>query len=97
VNAGAAHDPVALYNDPHLHAREFFRAVEGLPGRGFKRVPFVLDGLEWRRPSPAPGLGEHTLEVLQRLAGIDERAYRELEREGVVGSEPAPGTWTSYY
>ncbi len=97
VAAGAVWDSEALYHDEGLRARGFFRAVPGLPGVGYKRAPFVLEAMPWATPAPAPRLGEHTAEVLAQLAAVEPAEYERLVVEGVIGTEPPPSVWVSWY
>jgi alpha-methylacyl-CoA racemase len=45
--------------------------------------PFVLDGERLQRLTPAPGLGEHTTEVLSE-AGVGEAELADLRSRGVI-------------
>jgi crotonobetainyl-CoA:carnitine CoA-transferase CaiB-like acyl-CoA transferase len=61
--------PLDLLDDPHLNAVGFFRSVEH-PTEGRLRTPG--NPTTWSRsacpePSPAPGLGEHSADVLAEL------------------------------
>ena len=44
------------------------------------------------RHEPAPGLGEHNVQVLRELLGVTDEAYAELERELVIGDTPLEGS-----
>jgi crotonobetainyl-CoA:carnitine CoA-transferase CaiB-like acyl-CoA transferase len=86
---GITWSPVAelpdLVNDPQARANGMFTEVE-LPGLGtFETLtaPFSLSDAEVRVRGRAPGLGEHTGEVLRRL-GVDPALAEELRASGVV-------------
>lgn len=75
--------------DEHLHERGFFPEVEhpvlnrtlALP-----RTPYRSTGLE-TTPRPAPGLGEHSADVLRELGGYPGKQITELIDLGVVNGE----------
>lgn len=46
--------------------------------------PMYVQGAVKRQPSPAPGMGEHSLEILTEL-GIDAATIADLQARGVVG------------
>ena len=51
-------------------------------------VPYRLTETPLRVTAPAPCLGEHSAEVLARLAGVDAARYEELVRLGISGEDP---------
>ncbi|MYB42100.1 MAG: CoA transferase [Chloroflexi bacterium] len=51
-------------------------------------VPYRLAETPLRVTTPAPCLGEHSAEVLARLAGIDAARYEDLVRIGISGEDP---------
>ena len=51
-------------------------------------VPYCLTETPLRVTAHAPCLGEHSAEVLARLAGVDAAAYEELVRLGISGEDP---------
>lgn len=55
-----------------------------LPQQGAKGFPFRFARYEPPLPAPAPGLGEHTRQVLRDVLGISEAELAELERSGIV-------------
>ncbi len=82
-----------LMADPHLNERGFWEEVSQ-PEVGVR----VMDGPVWRfdrSPAhvrlPAPRFGEHNEYVLRGLLGLSDDEVAELERDGIVASEPLPG------
>ena len=51
-------------------------------------VPYRLTETPLRVTAPAPCLGQHSAEVLERLAGVDRVRYEQLVRLGVTGEGP---------
>ncbi|MFJ3055310.1 CaiB/BaiF CoA transferase family protein [Herbaspirillum sp. NPDC087042] len=79
--------PYDLLDDPHLQAVDFIRHVEH-PTEGPLRTPG--NPTQWSRTacapaSPAPGLGEHTAEVLEEL-GYTPDDIAALRRRGAMGN-----------
>ena len=76
--------------DEHLHERGFFPQVEHpvlnrtLP---LPRTPYRSTGLK-TTPLPAPGLGEHSVDVLRELVGCSDREITALIDLGIVKGEP---------
>jgi crotonobetainyl-CoA:carnitine CoA-transferase CaiB-like acyl-CoA transferase len=85
VRAAPSRDARDLYADRHLRARGAFETVAH-PELGpleLVAAPWRIEGLE--HPSTAaPRLGEHTVEVLSGLLGLDEGELARLERDGVI-------------
>jgi formyl-CoA transferase len=56
------------------------------PTAGMRTImsPIRMDGQALRPPGPAPGVGEHTEEVL-RAAGYDDAAIARLRAAGALG------------
>ncbi|MEX1255578.1 MAG: CoA transferase [Dehalococcoidia bacterium] len=95
--AGVAASPVLrlpeLPEDPHLTERGFFEEVTHR-----EAGTWLIDRPAWRfdlTPAhtrlPAPCFAEHNDFVLRGLLGLSDEEMVELEREGVVSSEPVPG------
>lgn len=77
-----------LFDDPHLQAAEMFPEVDDarIGSHRTVRSPFEVDGglsHASHQDSPAPGLGEHTREVLGEL-GYTGARIQALVKDGVV-------------
>jgi crotonobetainyl-CoA:carnitine CoA-transferase CaiB-like acyl-CoA transferase len=71
--------------DPHVTAREI---LVDLPDDRLGRLPMHnviprLSQTPGRLRRPAPGLGEHTAEILDSL-GVDRAEIEALAREGII-------------
>ena len=78
--------PSQIAADPHLLARNFFTSVHHAQlGRSVTvpRTP-LLTSARTPQTQPAPGLGEHTDEVLRNVAGISLEDVDELFRSGIA-------------
>jgi len=95
--AGVTAEPVRtvqeLVEDGHLRARGF---LEEMTHR--EAGTWLTDGPAWRfdrTPAhvrlPAPCFGEHNDYVFRHLLGLNDAEVADLEREGVIASEPARG------
>ena len=74
-----------VFSSPQIEANEFIAEVD-YPGVGRTRMtntPVRLSGKPGQVGARAPGLGEHTGQVLRELGYSAER-IEELERGGVV-------------
>lgn len=74
-----------VVEDPHLRARGMLREVE-VPGMGvlpLPHSPLRFEGVDVPL-RPAPGLGEHTAEVLTEWVGMDANGIERLREEGVI-------------
>ena len=85
VTAGPVYDVSQLLEDPHVRARE---VITELPDPEMGGVPMhnvipQLSATPGAIRRPAPGLGEHTAEVLGAL-GLDEAELARLSAEGVI-------------
>jgi crotonobetainyl-CoA:carnitine CoA-transferase CaiB-like acyl-CoA transferase len=78
--------PDQLVDDPHLNAAEQF-VVTPLPGRPpakLPKLPVRSTAFELGLRRPAPGLGEHTREVLQEI-GLSNEEIDALASRRVIG------------
>jgi crotonobetainyl-CoA:carnitine CoA-transferase CaiB-like acyl-CoA transferase len=82
-------EPVLSFEEalahPQVRARGFVRVEKGRPAG--LNSPFVYGSGEAR---PAPGLGEHTLDVLREVLSPEE--LDELARSGVIGKRASDPT-----
>lgn len=78
--------PADVANNRQLLARGFFTAVQH-PATGrtihMPGAPYRLSRTPWRVQRPAPGIGEHNIEVFSEI-GVSPDELAALEREGVV-------------
>jgi crotonobetainyl-CoA:carnitine CoA-transferase CaiB-like acyl-CoA transferase len=90
VPAGAVWNAEELVADPQLNNQGFFWEIDH-PEVGLKRYcgfPIHLSDVpEWPR-KPAPCLGEHNAYVLKKVLGFSEAQIQNLEKTGVIGTEP---------
>ena len=89
VPAQAVLDDEDLYADPHLQARDFFEMIDH-PWIGRYRYPIQL----WKFSKmyepvriPPNGLGEHNGYVYGTLLGMSSVEIKQLEAQGIIGSE----------
>ena len=99
IGRGYMASPVYTYedlvNDPHVVETQMVVEVEN-PGGGTYRMPNIplqMSGKPRRRSVAAPGLSEHTDEVLREVLGMDDRAHRNVAscRRGLT-APPRPAT-----
>ncbi len=69
--------------DQQLIDNGIFREIEGRGGLHTVDSPIAIDGVAKRPPSPAPALGEHSVEVLAEL-GLSQEAIDDLRTAGVI-------------
>jgi crotonobetainyl-CoA:carnitine CoA-transferase CaiB-like acyl-CoA transferase len=88
VPAGPVNDLKQVFEDPQIRQREMQVAVpcEDAPGGALtligNPIKFSATPVAYRRPPPA--MGEHSLEVLGELLGLDEAEVKALVAKGVV-------------
>ena len=90
VPASAVLDTKDLYDNPHMNARGFIQEVDH-PERGRVRLhgwPARMSASEVPIKA-APGLGEHSAEVLAEDLGLDAAAVNQLTADGVIGNGQA--------
>ncbi|NGO09786.1 CoA transferase [Streptomyces sp. HC44] len=86
VPAGPINELPEVFADPQIQHREMLLEVEDpVAGRlPLLASPIRLTGTPVEGYAPPPSLGEHTTEVLGRLAGVTEDQLVELRARGVV-------------
>lgn len=86
VPAGAVHTARDVVEDPQLRARGFIVALEhermGRVEQG--GIPVRLSDTPGALRSPAPLLGQHTVEVLREWLGLEDEELGRLEQEGAL-------------
>jgi crotonobetainyl-CoA:carnitine CoA-transferase CaiB-like acyl-CoA transferase len=83
---GPAHQGVAsLRDDPHIAKRQILLEGEHPVAGPFTYVgsPVITDHEPSAEPSPAPGVGQHTREILTQI-GYDEAKIDRLANDGAV-------------
>jgi formyl-CoA transferase len=80
-------DYAELFADPQAAARGLRVTARDPQGRPVDLVgsPFHIAGTTLPSPTPPPGLGQHTDEVLRDLLGLDAERVAELRQQGVIG------------
>jgi crotonobetainyl-CoA:carnitine CoA-transferase CaiB-like acyl-CoA transferase len=78
---GPVNSPREALDDPQVAFRGLVAEVDGRPVG--PASPFVMDGERLQRLTPAPGLGEHTDEVLTE-AGVSGQEIEALRASGTV-------------
>lgn len=92
IPAAQVVSPSAVTDNEQLRVRGYFEPLDH-PATGscvYPRPPFApiagTDG-RWLR-TPAPTLGQHTVEVLTELCGVTETELAQLAADGVIGTRP---------
>ena len=75
-------EPVLDLDEVASHPQVAARALISNQKTGVEVRPAVQLRADWRRRS-APGLGEHTVEILSEV-GVDQSGVEELQRQGVI-------------
>jgi len=85
VTFGAVRGPQEVINDPQLQANDIVVPLEGAGGKLTSTIssPIQVHGVAKAPARRAPGLGEHTEEILQEL-GFDAKAIEGLRASGAV-------------
>ena len=75
--------------DPHLAARGYLVELDQPPigVMTFEGPAFAATGMADADIRPAPGLGEHTREIVAEL-GLDEAAIEDLIARGILETDP---------
>jgi len=97
IASGMVSNNADIYRDPHIIERGCLELIEH-PDAGphtYAARPWKLKKTEIPPRRHAPCLGEHNEYVLRELAGLTREEYSELEKEGIIGTEPlGTGNWT---
>ena len=93
VPAGAVLKGGEVIADPHLEARQFWDTVDHPEVGTYRQVttPWKLSQYPRRETMPAPGLGEHNQDILEKLLGLSTQEIAALEAQGVIGTRPVGG------
>ena len=86
VPAGAVQRSSDLLRDPQLQHRRFFRPLQH-PEMGevpYEGHQFRIDGYDSGPRLPAPCLGEHSIEVLRDLLGMDDEEIAAVAAGGAL-------------
>ncbi len=85
-------DIAAVFNDPQVLARNMVRTYDHPILGEIRFPPSPVKFSDWTSPvRSAPMLGEHTLEVMTGLLGLDESDVLAMEESGVVATWNRPG------
>jgi crotonobetainyl-CoA:carnitine CoA-transferase CaiB-like acyl-CoA transferase len=94
---GVASGPVlnskGVLTDPHLKARNFWdrltspEEATNVGTRLYPRMPWLAKKAPPPQSIPAPTLGQHNREILTGILGLSDEDLRELEAEGIIGTE----------
>ena len=79
-----------VINDPHLESRGFWDVVNHPEVGTYKQIttPWTLSASPRSTSTPAPGLGEHNLQILNGLLGLPQSEIDILTQRGVIGDTP---------
>ena len=91
VTFGVVQTIEEIAKDPQLLANDIIRPIEGAneaSGNFTIDSPVKVHGEEKVKPRPAPGLGEHSIEILQEM-GYALKDILLLTYEGVIAAKPA--------
>jgi crotonobetainyl-CoA:carnitine CoA-transferase CaiB-like acyl-CoA transferase len=94
VPASHVNTPLLVTMDPHLAEREFFLPYShpDVGDGGTTRPPWRMARRPATTVNPAPRFGEHSREVLARVAGYNEAELDELARKGVTTTDLLAGS-----
>src|SRR6202042_1093775 len=87
VTFGVVRGPEEVINDPQLRSNGIVVPLEGAGGKVTSTIssPIQVHGVTKVPARRAPGLGEHTEEILGEL-GFDARSIESLRESGAVSA-----------
>lgn len=90
IPAGPVLNAKELLEDPHLNDREYFEILEHPEAGSYPYVGMYakLSKTPGSLRKPAPCLGEHNQHVYGDLLGLSKEEILQLEKEGIIGTEP---------
>jgi crotonobetainyl-CoA:carnitine CoA-transferase CaiB-like acyl-CoA transferase len=90
VIAAPVHDAIEVSVDPAFTQRGLISEVDHPEAGRWKQmsIPYQFSRTPERVTGASPRLGEHSREVLQRLLGISDDEYEDLEARGITGMGP---------
>lgn len=96
VAAGVTRAPFALFNDPHLLARGYWRPYTRPFIGDFPQsvLPFREGAAPYPIECPAPTLGQHTDTVLTALLDYPPDRLAQRAKDGVTGTQAVPSRRT---
>lgn len=88
IPCGPVYTVEQALSDPQVSARNMVVEVD-YDGRAVKLLsnPIKMFGTPIAKYEPAPGLGQHTRQVLSQLLGYSAEKLRQLEEEGAIASK----------
>lgn len=94
VTAGACQSVVEIFDDPHLHLREYFQTFDNpkqpqVGPRVFPRRPFAIPDMPTGIVESA-NLGEHNTKVLKEMGGLTDGEIEQLVELGILNTRPRP-------
>ena len=80
-----------VLENPQLKDREFFGQVDHpeIGSHLHAGTPWRMSGAPTRVRTPAPGLGQHSAEILSTLLGVSAGDLASLEEKGITGDTPS--------
>jgi benzylsuccinate CoA-transferase BbsE subunit len=96
VIAGPVLEMTELASNEHLRERGFWATAGDDPdGLEYPGAPFVMGETPWSLRRRVPRVGEHTLDVLRRVANVTDDHLLFLLDHGIVGALEDSGSGTS--
>jgi crotonobetainyl-CoA:carnitine CoA-transferase CaiB-like acyl-CoA transferase len=88
VAAGVVHSLHDMIDDPHLKARDWFKAIaHSVCGtHRYNGFAWTFADADLRVDLPPPCLGEHSAGILTRLLGISTDEIEKLKQDGITGA-----------